>query len=175
MMELDQYQKIVHDEYNEYVCIDNNGNYYVFNEKSVMNYEIIMDTYTIDLPEFVEKYNSANSQVKVGMNIEKILEAINRKDYQYVYNKLDDTFKSNNYPSLKDFEEEIKEKLFEKNDLEYSNFTQEGNTYIYELKVKNLNNTEDKEKDLTVIMSLKENTDFVMSFNIINGKIKLPF
>mgnify|MGYP000081844256 CR=1 FL=1 len=46
--------------------------------------------------EFIEKYNSANEKTKVGLNIQKVFDAINNEDYEYVYNKLDNTFKQTN-------------------------------------------------------------------------------
>lgn len=166
MMNIEKYQKNVYDDYTQYVCIDSNSNYYIFREDSVMNYKIILDTYTIDLPEFIEKYKSATDQVKVGMNIQKIIYAINSKDYKYVYDKLDKTFKKNKYNTLNIFENKMKQEFYDTNKVEYTKFTKEGNIYIYNLNVKNGENENAKEKKLTIIMKLKENTDFEMSFNI---------
>jgi hypothetical protein len=54
-----------------------------------MDYKLILDEYTIDLPEFTEKYKKAAPQEKVGMNIEKIISAINNKDYgKYRFNQV---------------------------------------------------------------------------------------
>ena len=58
------------------------------------DYSVILDTYTVDLKDFTDKYNSADVSTKVGMNVEKVIEAINDKDYRYVYNKLDETFRN---------------------------------------------------------------------------------
>lgn len=51
-----------------------------------MNFTVILDTYTIDLPEFTEKYTKASDEEKVLLNIQKGFTAINDKDYRYVYN-----------------------------------------------------------------------------------------
>lgn len=53
------YNVYTYDDYNQYVCIDNQNRYYIFNEKGIMNFTVILDTYTIDLPEFTEKYNKS--------------------------------------------------------------------------------------------------------------------
>ena len=84
---IDKYQVVENKNGKEYVCVDENGKYYIFMEEEVGKYSVVLDTYTIDLPEFIEKYNSANEKTKVGLNIQKVFDAINNEDYEYVYNK----------------------------------------------------------------------------------------
>ena len=43
------------DNYKEYVCLDDSGNYYVFRIDNQLNYEVMLDTYTVDLLKFTEK------------------------------------------------------------------------------------------------------------------------
>ena len=131
-----------------------------------MKYNIILDTYTIDLPEFIEKYNKGNDQVKVGMNIEKINNALNDQDYNYIYEKLDDSFKNNNFNTYQKFVEYAKSNFFKANEIEYEQFSKEGNTFIYELKLKSSEDENASTKNMTIIMQLLEDTNFVMSFNI---------
>ena len=150
----------------QYVCTDFNDNYYIINEKSVMDYTIMLDNYTIDLPQFVEKYNKANKQEKVALNINKFILAINDKSYNFAYNLLAESFKNNKFKTVEDFENYIKNNLFEKNKVEYSTFSNEGDNYIYNLIISDANEESDKIIKCTVIMQLKEGTDFVMSFNI---------
>ena len=78
-----------------YFCIDQNNNYYIFDQKSIMNFELILDSYTIDLPEFIEVYYVAEAPEKVALNIQKTFDALNCKDYNYVYSKLSEGFKKN--------------------------------------------------------------------------------
>ncbi len=154
------------EDYTQYVCIDNHGRYSIFRNKTSTDVEILLDTYTVDLPEFTEKYNKANAQEKVGMNIEKFINAINEKDYKYGYNLLDEVFKRNNMPTQQDFENYVKNNMYENNVLEHNEVKKEGNVFIYELGVKDGNNENAEQKKLTVIMQLKEGTDFVMSFSM---------
>ena len=130
-----------------------------------MEINIKLDTYTINTSEFNEKYNKGNEQIKVGMNIEKIITALNNNDYNYVYNKLDNSFKNNNFKTVNKFESYIRENIFDKNIAEYEKFTEEGQTYIYELKLKESEDSTET-KNMTVIMKLLEDNDFTMSFNI---------
>lgn len=161
---LNSYQKKVTDNYTQYICTDQNGKYYIFRETSVMNYSLILDTYTIELPEVVESYNELTSMEKAGYNVQICIEAINNKDYSYVYNKLYDEFKNNNCKTEDKFIQIIKNNLFNKNKVNNVSSSHEGNTYIYNLNIVNENNTA-QNQNMTIIMQLKEGTDFVMSFS----------
>ncbi len=150
----------------EYFCIDQNGRYYIFRETSVMDYSIILDTYTLDLPEFLEVYNTAKEPEKVGLNIQKVFSAINDGDYKYVYNKLDDTFKANNFKTIENFENYIKERLYADNKVNYTGYEQNGNAYIYTLEITDNTGLNSNVVKMQVVMALGENTDYVMSFSI---------
>lgn len=163
---LTKYQINQFDEYKEYVCLDANNNYYIFIEKSMTDYSVILDTYTVDLKDFTDKYNSADVSTKVGMNVEKVIEAINDKDYRYVYNKLDETFRNNNFGSLDNFNTYMNENFYENNEMEYLEFSEEGDTYIYSARVKNTQEENSEGREITIIMRLLEGTDFVMSFSM---------
>jgi len=161
---LSVYQKIKLNAYTQYICIDNYGYYFIFRETGIMEYTVLLDTYTIDLPEFTNKYYIANTVEKVGYNIQKCLDAINSKDYAYVYNKLDFEFKAVNYPTLESFESEMKTKLFEQNEVKSVSATNEGETYIYKLTITDVKDNK-KEQKVTIIMQLRQGTDFVMSLS----------
>ena len=161
-----KYQSQDYEGYKQYVSQKIDGTYWIIKEKSPRNYTVILDTYTIDLPEFTEKYNNATDAEKVLMNIQRVFDAINDKDYRYVYNKLDATFRQNNFPTEADFENYIKQNFYENNTIAYSNYKTSGDLHIYEISIKDKNNENNKEKTKTFIMQLKEGTDFVMSFNV---------
>lgn len=165
-VELSKYKVNRYDEYSEYICLDQSGNYITFKAENVINYSVILDTYTINSNAFVEKYNKGNEQVKVGMNIEKVIEALNGKDYKYIYNKLDDSFKENNFNNTEKFEAYMKKQFFNKNKAEYLEFSKEGNIYIYKINVCSTEENNEEVKSVTIIMKLLEDTDFVISFNI---------
>ena len=150
----------------EYICIDTAGAYYIFDIDSIMDYKVILDTYTIDLPEFIEKYNSSTDAEKVLLNIQKVVEAINDGDYRYVYNKLDPTFRQNNFPKEADFENYIKQNFYKNNSIGYSNYKTSGDLHIYDISFKDKENESNPPITKTFIMQLKEGTDFVMSFNV---------
>jgi len=163
-MELEQFKVSEEEGYKQYIGIDKDGYYYIFREVELMKYTIILDTYTIDLPEFLERYNAASTVDRVGYNIQKVLDAINSKDYEYVYNKLDFEFKAVNYVTLEKFEKDIQEKLFERNEVKKVSSYNEGSTYAFKLTITDVKDNE-KERDMTVIMRLGEGTNFVMSLS----------
>lgn len=155
-----------YDDYTQYVIIDQFDNKYVFKENGVLNYTAMLDLYTIDIPQFIEKYDSCNAQEKVILNIDKIEQALNLKDYSYIFSKLAQSFKDNKYKTEEDFENYIKTALYDNIEIEYKDFLNEGETYIYNLTIKNALNKSDKGIDMQIIMQLKEDRDFVMSFSI---------
>lgn len=163
---LKQYQVNEFDDYTQYICIDQNNNYYIFKETNFQEYTVILDTYTIDLPQFIDKYNSSTNSEKVLLNIQKIFSAINDGDYNYVYNKLDSTFKQNNFPTLDSFETYIKQNFYQNNSIGYSNYQTSGDLHIYEISITNSDDENSKVITKNFIMQLKDGTDFVMSFNV---------
>lgn len=160
-----QYQINEFDGYTQYVLVDQNGKQYVINETGIMDFKVILDTYTIDLPQFIETYNSSDEATKVALNLQKIFDAINDGDYNYVYNKLDDTFKQNNFPTIESFEEYVRNNFYENNTINQSSYTVENNIYVYSL---NISNTDNSEEIITkdFLVQLGEGTDFVMSFSV---------
>ena len=162
---INQYQVTREEQYTQYVIIDHNGNYYIFRATSPMSYTVILDTYTIDLPEFTEQYNSASEEQKVQLNIQRFFAAINDGDYEYAYNKLDETYRNNNFVTEADFENYVKNNFFEKNSLGYSSYEKNNDLYIYSLTIKNEEN-EAETIERQFVIKLLEGTDFVASFSI---------
>ena len=158
---IDKYQVVENSNGKEYVCVDEQGKYYIFIEESVGQYTVVLDTYTIDLPEFLAKYNSSNEKTKVGLNIQKVFDSINDQNYEYMYNKLDDTFKQTNYKTVQDFANYAIQNFAGKQ-LKYEECQQQGNLYIFDIKI--IDGTRQTSKRM--IMQLKDGTDFVMSFNV---------
>lgn len=178
---LEKYQKYVRDNYeklsktvatqyktdenDQYVIKDQYGNTYIFNVNNPIDYTLILDTYTIDIPEVTEKYNKSSAKEKVGMNINKIFSAINQKDYTYIYGKLDETFKSNNYKTEQVLENYLKTNLYDQNKISFGAYEERDGIHIFVVKVANYDN-ESETKNMKIIMQLNEGTDYVMSFSM---------
>lgn len=126
---------------NRYVCKDGKDNFYIFNVNKVLDYTVVLDTYTVDLPEFTEKYNKVNAQEKVALNINKVITALNNKDYKYIYNKLADSFKDNYFNNEDELKEYLSNKLYDNNEINFGKFSDEGNgIYTYEIELSEISN-----------------------------------
>lgn len=161
-----QYNKINRETYTQYVCLDQTGKMIIFNANSLTEYSIMLDTYTIDLPEYMTKYASVTDEDKVLMNIQRVFEAIDDGDYQYVYNKLDPTFRSNNFATQADFKAYVKQNFFEQNKVSAEKAEKQGTIYLYNVIISDATGKETNAKKKNFVMQLKEGTDFVMSFGI---------
>ena len=144
--------------YIQYICVDQDENYYIFNQIEIMNYKLILDPYTVDLPEFLDKYVNAEDKTKVALNIQKIKEAINDNNYGYVYSKLDATFRESNYSNYSDFQEYLKTNLFDENVFKYEGIEKHGDVYVANIII-------NETKRMNIIMKLSNDTDFYMSFS----------
>ena len=162
-----QYQVIRADnDETQYIIIDQNGAYYIVRERGVLDYNIILDTYTINIPEITAKYHNSTDEQKVLFNIQKFFEAVNKQDYHYAYSKLDETFKSNNFKTIEEFSTYIKKNFFDKNKLAAGKVEKQNNIYLYDISISDATNKETEIKKKNFVMQLKEGTDFVMSFVI---------
>ena len=162
---LNEYKTTNYDNYTQYACLDQNNNYYIFNETEPMQYKVLLDTYTVDLQEFVDRYEQLPEAEKARTCIERVFEAINNNDYKYVYNKLDETYRNNNFHTETDFENYMKTNFFEKNSISNNSYEKNEDLYVYKLTIINASNTtQTVEKQFVV--KLLDGTDFVMSFSI---------
>ena len=154
-------------DYTRYICADGNDNYYIFNVKAPGDYNVLLDAYTVDLPEFVQKYQQATDENKVVLNAEKIRSAINDKNYKYVYDRLDHSFKSRFFDTLEDFERNLKNNMLESYIVsEVVSIEKEQDIYVYNAIIKDKTNKIANAQKLKIYMQLKDDTDFVMSFNV---------
>ena len=167
-MKFEKYQKNTYDNYTQYICVDSSDNYYIINESSTFNYNYMLDRYTTDLPQFVEEYEDATDTEKVGLNIEKLEEAVNEGDIKYVYNKLDDTYKKSYFNNYSDFKNYLESNLFEQNSFKYENIEKKANVYSATIIVVNKKDYTAETRKINIIMKLTDKTDFYISFSLEN-------
>ena len=166
-MQISKYTKYTYEGYMQYVCLDTNGEYYIINEDTTTgDYKILLDTYTIDQPEFIEKYDSASDVEKAGYDIDKFITAINTKDYNYAYNHLAQSFKQNNFTTLESFINYIQNNFYSNNECEITNGQKEGNYYVYTVNISNANQENSGITQKNFVVNLKENREYELSFNI---------
>lgn len=151
----------------QYVVKDQYQNLYIFNAKSPLDYTVSLDTYTLENEKFNTTYDSAETHKKCQMNIDKFFQMINRQDYKTSLNVLADSFKQTSKITSEAALKNIANSIFFKyNKIEFVDFDEIGNdTYSYSIKLTDLLGQNKGEKKITIIMQLKENREFVMSFS----------
>ena len=151
----------------QYVVQDQYGNNYIFDTKSMTDYTVKFDTYTIEDEDYISNYNKEEENSKVQINIGKFFNMINSKDYKSAYKLLDENFKKNNFPSMDKLKEYVENNLYSYSKVDkVLEMKKYGNYYITVLNVINGENDIIQAKKVTVVMELKEGTDFVMSFSM---------
>ena len=155
------YSKEERDGYTEYTLIDSEYNCFIIRETAAMKYTILLDIYSIELPEHAQNYEYTNVQGKVALNLDKILSALNGHDYKYIYDKLADSFKTKNFKTYEAFEKYAKENFYNKNTFKYVEFNKEGEEYYtYLTKIGNLKRINDPIIEKTFIMQLRRRERF---------------
>ena len=159
-----KYSIETYESYVQYTCQDAEGNYYIFSAQYPMDYSVVLDVYTTDTPYFKNMYSRSTDQNKAKLNLEKIQEALNNKDYKYIYSKLNATFKANNFATERQFETYMKDNFFDKNQITYNIVEKQGDAWLFNAKLNNANGKE--QKGINLVVKLNEGTDFEMSFSI---------
>lgn len=161
-----EYLLNTYDEYSEYVCRDKYQNSYIFRAKNPLDYTVLLDTYTIITDNFKTTYDKSNDEYKVAMNIDKWIQMINARDYTSAYNCLDETFRNNNFGSEETFEQYMKENFPLHYDLQFGQTSNNNGIYEQEIILTDITGASNEQIQRTVIMQLRENYEFVMSFNL---------
>ncbi|MCL2354821.1 MAG: hypothetical protein FWC68_02905, partial [Oscillospiraceae bacterium] len=164
---LERYSVAQGEGYTRYVLIDQGERIFILLETGIMQFTVILDTYTLDLPEFVERYMSANSQERVALNIQRLIQALNEQDYRFVYNRLAESFRQNYFQELGHFEAYIRHTLPERMQIEHLAFNEESGLYMQTIRFIDISDENREPVEKRIVMELREGTDFVFAFNII--------
>lgn len=162
-IKLAKYQVKKYDDYNQYICIDQYGNYYVFNETAIMKYTLALDTYTTDLPQYVEQYNSSTKTQQVGMSIERFVNAIYDENYTFAYSVLASEFKENYFKTQEQFETYMKQNFIKSKQISYGETRTEGDIHIFTVAIGDEGSSSITKK---FVVRLGEGTSFEISFEI---------
>ena len=157
-----KYNSNIYDEKIVYTGISHNNNHYVFYVKNLTSYTLMLDNYTLVLPQYKQMYENNFTSVQARYCIERFMRAINDKNYEFAYSKLLQIQKNNYYPTINDFINFIQNNLYSENAYEYGeNFSVSDNVYQYSLKVTDANNSNSEAKTLNIAVTLlDENANF---------------
>ena len=148
----------------QYTAICESNKHYIFNMKDIMNYSVCLDNYTVVIQQYLDIYEYAFPEVQAKYCINRIEKAIEDKNYEFVYEKLNPILKNNYYPNYDDFEQFMKNNFFNKNEFEYKKYiTITPSSYQYYVNVKDKSKKAIYFKRFKIAVTLKENADFLVS------------
>lgn len=144
-----------------FICVDRSGKQYYFSVTSPMKYTVSYDIYSTDTQETIEEYNKLSEVEKVIFNLNKINFALNAADYKYIYNRLSNNYKENNFKTLESFEEYAKIEFFANNQFEYLKYENVGQEYIaYNVDISDATGNDLNIINKTFIMRLRRRNRF---------------
>ena len=143
--------------------MDKYENYYIFRVTDFTEYTVILDNYTIMTANFKSAYDNADVQGRTMLNCDKWIQMLNNRDYSAAYNVLDETFRNNNFGSVDNFENYMRQNYGEHYDIDFDDFSNEGDTYIQPITLNTISGSGET-KEITIIMRLSDNYGFTMSF-----------
>ncbi len=92
------------------------------------------------MKKFNEKYNSSNAQYKVMMNVDKVRQMMNARDYRTMFSYLDETFKNTYFENNVDkFEEYMKKHFSSHYNFEFGDYSEDSGISIQEVTIRDMN------------------------------------
>lgn len=150
----------------KYIIENSNKNQFAFIQDENLDYTIMLDTYTILDNDFRSKYNSLSNESKTHTDIDMFIKMINTKDYAHAYEKLDETFRENNFGTDENFAQYISNNFYENNFLNVDTIEERDGIYIVKTTITDSISSAAETMEKQFIVKLGEGTDFIMSFNI---------
>lgn len=165
---LSEYTITNYDNYIEYKASCGNKRNYVFKVKNMMDYKIMLDSYKVIQNE--EMYNSFLPDAQAKYCVDRIIQAINYGDYEFVYEKLNPVQKNNYYKNYNDFKEYITKNFFKENNYELGDdflIVSEGKVYQFDVKITDATGEDYSYGKFVMTVTLKDN-DFEISITTQN-------
>ena len=160
---LSGYKVINYNSYIEYRAICNSKRDIVFHVKNMMNYTISLDNYNIINKDTYESFLPA-AQAKYC--IDRIVEALNYKDYDFIYSKLNPVQKNNYYKNINDFKEFISTNSYSENNYEIDDdylIISDDSVYQFKVKITDATGEDFSYMNFTMTVTLKNDADFEIS------------
>ncbi len=145
-----------------YVCTDGYNNYYVFRKNYAMEYELILDTYTLELPIFIAEYDKTEDEGKTKLHVQRFFEALNNEDYSHIYSKIHDEIKEEIFTNEAELKEYLASKFFMLNKIEFGTYDYDENEGIHKIAVtvSDMNGKSEKEVNFVMVIELGGDMDY---------------
>lgn len=153
------------EDYREYYAVDNYNNTYIIRAKSVKDYTILLDNYSIKTDDFKKKYNELSDEDKAKTDIHIFIEMINTKDYANAYNLFTEEFKKSYFDTEEKFESYINEYWFDYNIENVNSAESRGNVYMCGVNIKDSASSAANQKNITINIQLNDDSNFALSFD----------
>lgn len=159
---LKKYATYTENEKEYYICLDAYDNFYIFEISSIMNYKLYLDSYTVGLGYFLNQYTDEDTTIeeKGQINVQKIFEAINNKDYRYIYNKIDKKVRTEKFGNYDSFVEYMRENLLDMNSIEFDESLEEDNLCTEKLIVTDKEGKDTREILMTILLELDNENSY---------------
>ena len=133
----------------------------------MMDYTISLDNYTI--VQNKDMYNAFLPAAEAKYCVDRVVQAFNYKDYDFVYSKLNPVQKNNYFKNENDFKEYLSKALFEQNSYEIDDNYLIISDKVYQFNVIITDATEKNSLNMnyTMTVTLKDDADF--SISIVNN------
>ena len=144
----------------DYICIDNYNNQYKFRRKNgLLDYTIFLDNYSI-----VDNYKEQNNNNKAAYQLTKFIRQINTRDYENIYNHLNNEYKDTNFKTIEEMKRYINTNFYKINDVEITNNQEQPEYNVMQCKLTNMENKKQNKK-LYVIVKLGQDMNYTISFS----------
>lgn len=160
-----KYKKTEDDQETTYILEDEYENNYIIKYNSINRYKMYLDIYTIPLKEAKENYQKGSDMEKINININNFKQMLNTRDYNSIYDKLDSTFKSNNFINVQKLEEYLEKNTYKINNINIDEKSQQDNYYVCIGTLINMKDNSQTKK-ITIMIKLLDNDNYSISFNI---------
>lgn len=160
---LNKYKKIKTEDKDVFSLIDNYNNHYILNQTNPMEFTLFLDDYTIKVENFTQKYQKLDESQKYAYHLDLFKKMINSRDYNGIYNTLDNAFKSNNFSNVSELKKYIKNNFYNYNIIEVEDVEKKDKYKIFDCVIQNQENKLETKK-IKIIIKLENETDGKISF-----------
>lgn len=159
------YEKYVDSNLLQYVYHFPNNRNVVINRYHAMEFDVMLDTYTIDIYSTNDE-NEKDDITIIKQKIQQIIGNLNDKNYQYIYQNLDEEFKNKNFKTLESFTQWIKQNMYEKNEIIIDHIEKNNDIYICQIKIKQAARVAASVKKMQIIIQKDIQGNIKFSFNM---------
>lgn len=160
---ISEYKVVNYNEYVEYRAICNSQRNYVFNAKNMMDYTVSLDNYSV--VQNKDTYNAFLPAAQAKYCVDRVVQALNYKDYDFVYSKLNPVQKNNYYKNVNEFKNYLSKALYEQNSYEIDDnyLIISDNVYQFTVTIRDATGGEFTYSKFTMAVTLKDDADFIIS------------